>query len=92
MTDDLKRVYGEDLTVRIRATAQRLRDLATLIDGLADQVPNIGTPGRTNAASIAHSVVHEMAWGTANASVAAIVAGAAEYDRVVTYAPEGGAR
>jgi hypothetical protein len=87
MSENLKAVYGEQLTERILSASRRFAAVAVTLEGIAARAGQIGTPGTASAAVLAHDVVHEVAWGTANATIASIITAAAEYDRVVTYAP-----
>ena len=80
---DLKQLYDDQLDSRIRSAAARYRALADKLDRLADRVPDIGTSGTVTASHLAHDAVHEVAWGSANANLAAIVTAAAEHDRVI---------
>lgn len=80
---DLKLLYDDQLASRLRAAANRYRALANKLDRLAERVPDIGTSGTATASHLAHDAVHEVAWGSANANLAAIVIAAAEHDRVI---------
>lgn len=86
MTDEYRRLYGEFLATRIKATAAGYRAVADKLDAIAAEVPLLGAPGHVDASSLAQRAMHEVMWGAANASPDAIVTAAADYDRNVTQA------
>jgi hypothetical protein len=84
---DDKAYYAKVLRHSIAKVADRHRQIAETLDNLAARVDLIGTPGNAVASDLAASVVHEIAWISANGNPEQVVRMAADYDRNVLSSP-----
>lgn len=80
---DVKALYARIRADSITRVADRHRQIAETLDGLAKQVHELGEPGRVRATDLAARVVHEIAWISANGNPERVVRMAADYDRNV---------
>jgi hypothetical protein len=83
---DEREFYAKVLRDSITKVADRHRQIAEELDGIAAKVDRLGTPGQAVASDLAASVVHQIAWISANGNPEQIVRMAADYDRHVTNA------
>jgi hypothetical protein len=81
---DDKVMYARFLRQSIANVADRHRQIAETLDGIAARVDELGKPGHAVASDLAAKVVHEIAWISANGNPEQVVRMAADYDRHIT--------